>query len=47
MAQAYSYWYNGEQRIKQDKCRASMTLDKARIWLDFNEYCADDKDNAP
>lgn len=24
-----------------------MTLDKARIWLDFNEYCADDKDNAP
>ncbi len=47
MAQVYSYQYNGKQRMKQDKCRASMTLDKARIWLDFNEYCADDKDNAP
>lgn len=47
MAQAYSYQYNKKQRMKQDKCRASITLDKARIWLDFNEHCADDKDNAP
>lgn len=48
MAQAYPYPYRGELRMKQDKCRASAPLDKARIWLDFNELCAvDEKDGAP
>lgn len=45
MAQAYPYQYKGELRTKQDKCRTAMPLDKARIWLDFNEFCAIDKDN--
>lgn len=43
MAQAYPYQYKGKQTTKQDKCKASMTLDKARIWLDFNEFCACDE----
>lgn len=48
MAQAYPYLYQGKQRMKQDKCRASMPLDRPRIWMDFNEYCADDEqDGAP
>ncbi|MCI8970294.1 MAG: hypothetical protein HFF99_02405 [Oscillibacter sp.] len=48
MAQAYPYWYNGKWRCKQDKCRTSMSLDKARIWLDFNEFCElDSADGAP
>lgn len=44
MAQPYPYQYKGEPRMKQDKCRAAMPLDKARIWLDFNELCAVDRD---
>lgn len=44
MAQAYPYWYKGTLRMKQDKCVASMPLDKPRIWLDFNELCAVGKD---
>lgn len=33
---------------KQDKCTALMPLDKARIWVDFNECCAcDAEDEAP
>lgn len=44
MAQAYPYPYNGALRTKQDKCRTAMPLDKARIWLDFNEFCALDAD---
>lgn len=43
MAQAYKYQYKGELRTKQDKCITDMPLDKARIWLDFNELCAIDK----
>lgn len=39
MAKAYSYQYRGKQTTKQDKCKATMPLDKARIWLDFNECC--------
>lgn len=44
MAQAYPYQYKGKLRMKQDKCRTVMPLDKVRIWLDFNEFCAIDKD---
>lgn len=44
MAQTYPYWYKGKLRIKQEKCKAIVPLDKARIWLDFNEFCAIDKD---
>jgi len=47
MAQAYFYEYKGELRTKQDKCLASMLLDKARIWLDFNEFCAIGEDKEP
>lgn len=48
MAQTYSYQYKGELRIKQDKCRTNMMLDKSRIWLDFNEFCGiDEGDGAP
>jgi hypothetical protein len=47
MAQAYSYQYKGKQTTKQDKCKAIMPLDKVRIWLDFNEYCADAKTGEP
>lgn len=47
MAQAYPYQYKGETRMKQDLCKASMPLDKVRIWLDFNELCAEDRDGAP
>lgn len=43
MPQAYPYKYKGEQRTKQDKCKTSMPLDKPRIWLDFNEWCAADE----
>lgn len=45
MAQAYPYQYKGALRTKQDKCRTAMPLDKARVWLDFNEFCAVDEDN--
>lgn len=48
MAQTYPYQYKGELRIKQDKCRTTMMLDKPRIWLDFNEFCGiDEEDGAP
>ncbi len=43
MAQVYPYFYKGKLRTKQDKCRAMIPLDRARIWLDFNEYCAEDE----
>ena len=43
MAQAYPYHYRGKQTMKQVKCMADMPLDKARIWLDFNECCASDE----
>lgn len=45
MAQAYPYLYKGHLRTKQDKLRTAIPLDKTRIWLDFNELCAIDKDN--
>lgn len=45
MAQVYLYQYEGKLRMKQDKCRTTMPLDKARVWLDFNEFCAIDKDS--
>lgn len=48
MAQAYLYQYKGKQIMKQDKLKAVVPLDKTRIWLDFNEFCAvDEKDGAP
>lgn len=47
MAQAYPYEHKGKQTSKQDKCKASMPLDKARIWLDFNECCAYDETGEP
>ena len=47
MAQAYPYEYKGKQRTKQDKCSAFISLDKARIWLDFNEFCAIDENKNP
>ncbi len=47
MAQAYQYQYKGKQTTKQEKCKASMPLDKARVWLDFNECCAYDKEGEP
>ncbi len=47
MAQAYPYEYKGKQRTKQDKCSAFIPLDKARIWLDFNEFCAIDENKNP
>lgn len=31
--------------MKQDKCRNTVPLDKSRIWLDFNEFCAIDEEN--
>lgn len=40
MAQPYPYLYHGVLCAKQDKCTASIPLDRARIWLDFNELCA-------
>lgn len=34
--------------MRQNKCTATMPLDKTRIWLDFNEFCAIAKeDQAP
>lgn len=34
--------------MKQNKCTITMPLDKTRIWLDFNEFCAIAKeDEAP
>lgn len=34
--------------MKQNKCTTIMPLDKTRIWLDFNEFCAIAKeDKAP
>lgn len=47
MAQAYPYLYQGTWTTKQDKCTTSMPLDKARIWLDFNELWAEDETGAP
>lgn len=48
MAQAYPYQYKGKQTTKQDKLKAVMPLDKTRIWLDINEFCAvDEKTGAP
>ena len=44
MAQVHPYQYRGEQRTKQEKCRAFMPLDKARIHLDFNELCICESD---
>ncbi|MCI8399840.1 MAG: hypothetical protein HFF90_10655 [Oscillibacter sp.] len=44
MAQAYPYWYKGELRTKQHKCKNVTPLDKHRIWLDFNELCASDEE---
>lgn len=43
MAQAYPYQYKGKLTTKQDLCKASMPLDKTRIWLDFNEFCDSDE----
>lgn len=45
MAQIYAYWYKGRQTTKQDKCCPAVKLDKARIWLDFNECCSVDKES--
>lgn len=39
MARTYPYQYKGKWTSKQDKCRASMPLEKPRIWLDFNGFC--------
>ena len=48
MAQVYHYRYKGKQITKQEKCKASIPLDKARIWLDFNEVCAyNEQEKAP
>ena len=47
MAQAYPYTFHGKQLLKQDKCTASLPLDKPRLWLDFNELAAEDEDGAP
>lgn len=48
MAQAYPYQYKGKQTTKQDKLKAAAPLDKIRIWLDFNEFCAlDEETGAP
>ena len=48
MAQVYRYQYKGKQTTKQDKCTTSITLDKSRIWLDFNEGCGGgDRGEAP
>lgn len=44
MAQAYPYLYQGRRVLKQDKCRWEGPLDKARLWLDFNELCFSDGD---
>lgn len=30
---------------KQNKCRPAIKLDKAKIWLDFNECCAYDEES--
>lgn len=38
----HPYKYNGKMTTKQDKCKSSMPLDKPRVWVDFNELCADD-----
>ncbi len=45
MAQIYAYCYKGRQTTKQDKCYPAVKLDKARIWLDFNECCAYDEES--
>ncbi len=45
VAQIYSYWYKGKWTTKQDTCKASIQLDKARIWLDFNECCSYDEES--
>lgn len=45
MAQIYAYCYKGRQITKQDKCYPAVKLDKARIWLDFNECCAYDEES--
>lgn len=47
MARVYPYIYKGEPRTKQDKCTADVPLDRARIWLDFNELCGEDGDGVP
>ena len=47
MAQVYLYQYKIKQITKQDGCTASIPLDKARIWLDFNELCAEDDQGNP
>ena len=47
MAEAYLYQYKGKQTTKQDGCTASIPLDKARIWLDFNEWCTEDDQYDP
>ena len=43
MARVCPYLYKGKLRMKQEKCRSVMPLDKPRIWLDFNEFCAVDE----
>lgn len=47
MAQVYPYQYKGKQTTKQDRCTASIPLDKVRIWLDFNERCTEDDQGNP
>ena len=47
MAQAHPYQYKGKQTAKQDRCTASIPLDKVRIWLDFNEWCTEDDQGNP
>lgn len=45
MAQAH--FYKGKQITKQNRCKASIPLDKSRIWLNFNEWCAEDDQGKP
>ncbi len=47
MAQAYPYQYKGKQKTKQDKCSTFIPLDKARVWLDFNEFCTINENGDP
>ena len=44
MAEIYSYMYKGKLAKKQVKSTTAMPLDKARIWLDFNEVVGADED---
>ena len=44
MANIYSYMFNGRKTTKQDKCQTNLSLDKPRIWLDFNELIDTDEE---